>query len=300
MLKKCLKYDLQFIWRIWWILAVSVIGIGTFASLCLRFGIEGMFRNPEDVSILATIGFILMIFLAVMAVFALAAFMTVTPILVYYRFYKHFYSDEGYLTFTLPVSRRTLYLSKTLNALIWTAASVCVILVVVLIGMLIIPSPSMIDDGELSSTVVGPFNLAAYSGIGQLFRAIWKWTGAWSLAYFVEGLALLVLLQLFSSGIIQLCITIGSILAKRHKLLAAIGIYYAVYSVLSIVSQFVFLFGFSMSGDGLFMILANLPKTALLGFIALALLLACVIVAAVDLILHFITLGKLERRLNLA
>ena len=42
-----------------------------------------------------------------------------TLVLMVYRFYKNLMTDEGYLMFTLPVSRSQLIWSKLLVALVW-------------------------------------------------------------------------------------------------------------------------------------------------------------------------------------
>ena len=42
-----------------------------------------------------------------------------TAIIIAVRFYKNTYSDEGYLTHTLPVKRGTLLLAKVIAGTIW-------------------------------------------------------------------------------------------------------------------------------------------------------------------------------------
>ena len=49
--------------------------------------------------------------LVIACVMAIIASAVVTELLVFVRFYKNFFTDEGYLTFTLPVSRKDLLLS---------------------------------------------------------------------------------------------------------------------------------------------------------------------------------------------
>ncbi len=46
-----------------------------------------------------------------------------TIIFLLVRFYKNYYTDEGYLMFTLPVSSTSLIFSKLLSALVWTIVS---------------------------------------------------------------------------------------------------------------------------------------------------------------------------------
>ena len=139
MFKKCLKYDLRAVWKVWWILAVSVTGLCIVGSLGLRFFIQNVSMGEEPVSTPIMIGSIFAMLLFIASIIALIAFVVVTFILVYYRYYKNLFTDEGYLTFTLPVRRQTLYLSKTLNALIWEVASVVVVVLNVLFALLVVP-----------------------------------------------------------------------------------------------------------------------------------------------------------------
>lgn len=58
MFKKCLKYDLRAVWKVWWILAVSVTGLCIVGSLGLRFFIQNVVHE-EPVSTPIMIGSIL-------------------------------------------------------------------------------------------------------------------------------------------------------------------------------------------------------------------------------------------------
>ena len=289
MFKKCLKYDLRAVWKVWWILAVYVTGLCIVGSLGLRFFIQNVSMGEEPVSTPIMIGSIFAMLLFIASIIALIAFVVVTFILVYYRYYKNLFTDEGYLTFTLPVRRQTLYLSKTLNALIWEVASVVVVVLNVLFALLVVP-PSA--DGLIDPV--------AYQELGAFLQGLWEVAGAWTLVFGLEALILLLLYGLFFCGLVQMCITIGSVVAKKHKLLAAVGIYYLVNMVLSFITQFVSLFGMAGLVESMVYLMENHSFHVYMGIISLALLLGCVMLAVVAMILHFITLGQLERKLNLA
>ena len=289
MFKKCLKYDLRAVWKVWWILAVSVTGLCIVGSLGLRFFIQNVSMGEEPVSTPIMIGSIFAMLLFIASIIALIAFVVVTFILVYYRYYKNLFTDEGYLTFTLPVRRQTLYLSKTLNALIWEVASVVVVVLNVLFALLVVP-PSA--DGLI--------NPVAYRGLSEFLQELWEVAGTWTLVFGLEVLILLLLYGLFFCGLVQMCVTIGSVVAKKHKLLAAVGIYYLVNMVLSFITQFVSLFGMAGLVESMVYLMENHSFHVCMGIISLALLLGCVMLAVVAMILHFITLGQLERKLNLA
>ena len=288
MLKKCLKYDLQAVGRIWWILAASMAGAFMVAALAFRVLLETTQQpDPSGGLIMLSIFGTLLAFLCIFAIFAA---MTVSVILVYWRTYTHFYTDEGYLTFSLPVKRSTLYLSKVLTASIVEASMVILCILGVALMALVIPPA---ENGAL-------LNPVAFQSLFEGIRLLSELTGSgWLLAWVIAFLPLPFVCQLFTSGMTFLCLTVGSVIAKKHKLLAAIGIYYGVTTILSTVSQFAFYF-LSSGFVGFFEICSNagtlttgISGTAVILIVDLAF--ACM--AAVT---HFITVNLIERKLNLA
>ena len=113
MLKKLLKYDLKWIYKV--ILVFYALAI--FFAL-LSFGLSKA-ENSTLLNVLAQIscGFTV----------AMVANCIVNSIMrSWVRFRNNMYKDESYLTHTLPVSRHTVFLSKTLSAFICTFISTAV------------------------------------------------------------------------------------------------------------------------------------------------------------------------------
>ena len=113
MLKKLLKYDLKWIYKV--ILVFYALAI--FFAL-LSFGLSKA-ENSTLLNVLAQIscGFTV----------AMVANCIVNSIMrSWVRFRNNMYKDESYLTHTLPVSRNTVFLSKTLSAFICTFISTAV------------------------------------------------------------------------------------------------------------------------------------------------------------------------------
>lgn len=113
MLKKLLKYDLKWIYKV--ILVFYALAI-FFALLSLGLSKA---ENSTLLNVLAQIscGFTV----------AMVANCIVNSIMrSWVRFRNNMYKDESYLTHTLPVSRHTVFLSKTLSALICTFISTAV------------------------------------------------------------------------------------------------------------------------------------------------------------------------------
>lgn len=280
MFVKLLKYDMRSVWRVWWIMSLSVLGMSLVGGVALKV----------IISLIEADSFPFVVFLAMLLIFAcvmaIIASMVVTELLVFVRFYKNFFTDEGYLTFTLPVSRKDLLLSKTVNALIWTAAQTVLMFVCIFLLLLIgVPDHLGVDF---------------FRELNYALSMVGAGAGAWGILYAVEGLILVLCSMIFSISLIHFCITMGAILAKKAKILAAIGIYYAVNMVITFVTQiFTTVFTWMLSA-GLSDLLESAVPAMRGGIVAVMLLIACCMMAAVSAVMYFITLGRLERNLNLA
>lgn len=113
MLKYLLKYDLKWIYKV-----VAVFYALAFFFGILSFGLSSV-ENSTFLSVLYYVshGFTV----------AMVANCIVNSIMrSWVRFGNNMYKDESYLTHTLPVSRRTLFLSKTLSSLICVFISTAV------------------------------------------------------------------------------------------------------------------------------------------------------------------------------
>lgn len=268
MLKKCLRYDLKSVFTYWIFGALTVLVLSFPAGLTLRSFINNI-NNPSH--------FPWEIFVLIMAGFALAAFVILSELLVYIRFYKHFYSDEGYLTFTLPVKRRTLFTSKVINGVIWQISSLLVVTVCMTIVTAFIPQEPSTSMPEVTEPII---------------------SAGWIFAYFLEVIVLIVLLSLVSVLSMYLIISIGANIVRKYKVLATIGIAYGASMVLSVISYIISLVGVVY----IFSIIELFPSGAsnigLLIFFALAFII--VVLFTIALGLAYASLRIIERKLNLA
>lgn len=115
MLKKLLKYDLENIFKV----------LIVFYSLSLFFAIlTRIFLNLNDSFIINIIGQITSgTTIAMMVNILINNLMR-----LWSRFKNNFYGDESYLTHTLPIEKKTLYLSKVLTSIITLFTSTLVII----------------------------------------------------------------------------------------------------------------------------------------------------------------------------
>jgi len=121
MLKKLLKYDFEFVFK----------GVVVFYILGLFFAVlTRIFLSVDDSFILNLIGKICSgVTISMIFNILINNFMR-----IWARFRKNFYGDESYLTHTLPVEKRELYLSKFIMMIGSLFVSVLVITLILFIA----------------------------------------------------------------------------------------------------------------------------------------------------------------------
>ena len=154
--------------------------------------------------------------LFVMAFIAVAVCCAASVFVVIWRFYKSRFGDEGYLTFTLPVNHHQLLLSSILNSLfgivlVFLAAAGAVALSCI---MLLMGFPA--DFWPEAAGAVG-------RAFGTLMEAM---EGNWLIFWKVLGSMLLS--GVHQIVVLMLAVTLGAMIAKKYKLLAAVGAYYLI------------------------------------------------------------------------
>ena len=157
MFKKLLKHDFRSLKNTFGKPALVALAIATVISiLCV------LYINYGDTE--STAGDILFIISCIMLGFsALAAIVVVAgaQIMVYVDFYKNLLTDEGYLTFTLPVKAKQIIFSKITNGAIWaiitSAATFVAVFIVAVIAMIphVNPSPNLPSE----ETVISAFGV---------------------------------------------------------------------------------------------------------------------------------------------
>ena len=289
MFKKLLRYDIKAISRFWWIGAVVSLGSGFVGALLMRGFIEVIDSDSYDpfVELFAIFGMIAALF----CILAMVLSFFLTTVLVFARFYKHLFTDEGYLTFTLPVSRSSILLSKTVNAVIWFSLHSVVLVVSFLLFFLIVIPP---EEGAFF------LSFEAFKFIGDLFVGAWETVGGWLIVYILEALIFFLFSTLFSISLIHFCIAFASSLVKKAKVLVAIGIYYAVSSVQSMILQFIFYLYGGILTETIADLMQNSTPFAANAAAATFFLAVIAAFAAVAFILYSVTQYLIDRKLNLA
>ena len=217
------------------------------------------------------------------SILGISGFLIATEVLIYIRFYQGFFSDEGYLTFTLPVKRSDLLNSRLYSALITGASTFAVILVDILI---------ILGIGHNSD----PFIEDNWNALCQILSLAADQLGFYLVIYAIEAIAIILALSVASTLMIFACISFAAVVVKKHKIFAAIGIYYLITAVLSFASQILMIVGtISITG-----IIDAIPSSAVPGFFALLLLSVALFCAAIAVVLYTVEHYLLDKKLNLS
>lgn len=275
MLRKLLKYDLKSVFKYWWIAAISSLVLSVSGGGCISI-LNSERELPAAMNVLAVIALFLVIF-------SYMAFSILSVILVFTRFYKNFFTDEGYLTFTLPVKRNQLLNSKLIMS---TITMFCTGI------MLIINVITMLCVGLADEIISIQFLRNIFNGIQVIYDEL----GLYLIIYIIELLILLILCIIFSNLFLFACITIASIITKRAKVITAIGIYYAANSVFSFVIQMFYIFGIASLASWL----RNMPRGSEYFVIALVLFGIILFIALFCALLYALQYWMIDRKLNLS
>ena len=226
MFSKLLKHEWKANVGLMSILTLAVVGVGILGTIALRVLVNygDTITQSESVLVLLLFPLSTLVFVSYMGI---AVYVAAVGFVLMYRFYKHKFTDEGYLTFTLPVKTNHIFLSSGLNMVIWTVISFLVALL--MYAMMLLCGTA--QEGLFNDDIVEAFSSLGIfiDGIGEEFTELMG-------AGFVPLLILNVLVvPLFSTVIAMTCVTLGAVVAKKHKILAIIGISYGVEMVLSIL-----------------------------------------------------------------
>jgi hypothetical protein len=278
MLAKLLKYDIRSVKRFGLPILLAVAAATVLGSAAIG-GIIGSTGGAAEGSIALSI-LLIFLFLAIVAVvLVLALAVAGVQIAVYVDFYRSLVSDEGYLTFTLPVKAWQILLSKLLNALIWStivgAAVMASVSVLFTVGVLV-------DTGEL----IG-FSEIVY--VFTSFLDMMDTIPPGAVALLLQMPILSFVMAVNSLLLFFMAIFFGSVLAKKHKLIAAIGCVFGVNMIYNFFVQIFSLFlslPLSFASDPLLYLNIFLP--------------VCILLLAVLSVVFFkLTEHMMEKKLNL-
>ena len=292
MLGKLLKYDLRSVGRFWWIAMLTMIGASFSAAVSYRLNVEITFKQAlqsGETNILISLALMALSLIFIISLVAMGACFLFVAILIYVRYYKHLFTDEGYLTFTLPVSRKQIFFSKLVNAGLWLVLSEIVLFACVMV-MLVIVTPTY-GKGVIATETLNDI----IKGFVKSFES----RGIWMILQGILIVLSAVSATMLSVGVVYFCITLGATVAKRAKIIVGIGAYY----VIDVISRVLGTILGVVPMVWIIVALTQFSETNLHLFNGAMTVMLLIFFAAVSLLaafFHCLTLNILERRLNLA
>lgn len=232
MFGKCLKHEFRATKRQLLPLFIAMFAVSSLAGIFLGIG-ERLPYNEESLA-LTTINEILAV-LFVIALFALVIAVSIVAfVMIIRRFYASFFTDEGYLTFTLPVTVNQHIMSKFVTAYVWEALSVVVSIVCVFVmGFFAVLIGGVNEDADV--VVEEGFNTFSY---------IFDMLGVEAPSSFLPvAIVLSVVYTILSAAVsifmVYLSISFACMLAKKHRVICGIVAYYIINMIFSTATSIV-------------------------------------------------------------
>lgn len=222
MLKKLMKYEWKGYKKPALILGGILLGITILVAIII-LGINPNYDQFAEgfTATTAIFGFLLYYF-------GIIACTLGASLIILIRFYKTCYTDEAYLTHTLPVTTKQLVTAKTITAILFYLLSLLFILltVVLLAGVSI---THLINLGELQ---ISEFSVEMFAQINAEFEAE---MGIDMIGYF-GGIGIYCMIGCICGVMINLgCISLGQLYTK-HRILGAIIAYFGVTTIMQIIA----------------------------------------------------------------
>ena len=238
MLGKLIKYEWKSVYKIGCILLLTILAVTLLGSIMLRmpfvtdvFAATGGNGYASDQQMFITlfgmtISFVLYILLLVGTVYGIVIYLGV-------HFYKTMYTDEGYLTHTLPVTPHQILISKILVGGLW---------------QIIINVTMVLSVVVLATVFGGTVFQSSHTDMSML--DVWKeiWDGFTGLQYFLTegafshyiiGMILLMIITPFT-GIMTMfgAFTVGQT-SSKHKVMMGILCYVGLFFITNILKGMV-------------------------------------------------------------
>ena len=213
MLRKLIKYDFKALSR--YLIVIHAMLLITAVLGRLLF-VGRLMSDPGRLSnagaIATIIGIIIYVILFMTAVFG-------TMLMIAICFYKNLYSDEGYLTHTLPVTRGQLLISKTVSGSVWMLLDM--MMVILSLFILVLTRPVLDSFSSSWDELLSAMGFPASTGYGKILLAF-------AVLFIVSAVGNVVL--------IYVSITIGQ-LFSNHRVLGAVVVYFVINTIVSIISS---------------------------------------------------------------
>lgn len=230
MLKKLFKHDFRALSRTLFPLQIGILGGGLVATLLSALSIrlsESSWAGAHGSNLLKGLLMAVTVTSAVLIGVAIMASLIVTLIFICYHFYRSFLSDEGYLTFTLPVKTSDLLWSKLFAGMLWVLINGVVVMVALMIFAVF---------GTTTNTLI---NMEVLNAFRTFFTELLPQAAQYvSMPLMIVETVVISILALAAQLLqVYFAIIVGGQVAKKHRILAAIGMYLLINMGVGIISS---------------------------------------------------------------
>ena len=279
MLKKLIHYEFRSLLRtvIPLLCAIPVLGFLAGFFLTVNPAITGigelLGENAESfLTVLSGV-------LTVVAFLGIAAAAAVACFLLLARFYQNFFTDEGYLTLTLPVSVDGLLIAKFVTAFLLVLATGVALLAGALLFL------GFVTEWEGNGFFSFAYLAQGWEELTKLLGELSREIGAGHVILIAAEIGINALASVVNTlSVAYLAITLGNQVAKKHRVLASLGFHFLINAGLSTV--------FSVVGWLPFL---SVSEDTLLAFLHVFLLIALIVSLAETAGAYFLTRHLLQR-----
>ncbi len=323
MFKKCLKYDLRAFGKIWLMAAGIALLLGVICSLGVGLFSFSLIYEVYTSSLVDSytpgLLFYTQMFLGAICAMLMTAGSLVmvlgTSIANYVRYYTHLFTDQGYLTFTLPVKRSTIFWSKTVSAYLYNLGAITVTSIMGILSALgvacgIVAGVFYVGMMQTGMTLLELLQTFDWADFVEIWNVIKNWIlndlgliNVFRILFISLLLGIVYLAADFASIMTgYFCITIGATLFRKLKLLSALVCYYVVNNVLAVPAVYFGTYYFMFAGMLGTIAIPQLFENVHIGMSVIYLILAimAVMFVTIGLAMAFFSIWRLDKKLNLA
>ena len=258
MLGKLMKYEWKNIWRAGTLMLLGMFVVTVIGCVVLRMpgGVVTGLLDNNDINATQS-WFVLSSFVATLILYVIMLLASTWGMLIFLgiRFYRSMYTDEGYLSHTLPVTANQLFLSKVLVSGVWYLF-ITIGIGISVVALIVSLMTGLLNIGELSSVLtqyngnIWEFMADAFYELGRTYE---EEMGI-NLSHYVITLLLTYVAGPFITMVTLFgALTIGQ-LSSKHKGFMGILAYAGLTILSSIIGstvQSAFMFGTNvMSSSG--------------------------------------------------
>ena len=266
MLGKLMKYEWKNIWKAGTLMLLGMLVVTVIGCVVLRMpgGVVTGLLDNNDINATQS-WFVLSSFVATLILYVIMLLASTWGMLIFLgiRFYRSMYTDEGYLSHTLPVTANQLFLSKVLVPGVWYLF-ITIGIGISVVALIVSLMTGLLNIGELSSVLtqyngnIWEFMADAFYELGRTYE---EEMGI-NLSHYVITLLLTYVAGPFITMVTLFgALTIGQ-LSSKHKGLMGILAYAGLTILSSIIGstvQSAFMFGTNvMSSSGGFSVTTNM------------------------------------------